>query len=140
MNDLSVEVSDIDFDVINSEMRSQFGELISGISYDISNSKAILRVHFFGNFDTTDEMAAQAILDVHDPVFISAERDGDTITVTVTKPRNVDAAAELTLTVDDTPLPEATALTDNAATVLIESADEITIGIVESYPHMEVTI
>jgi hypothetical protein len=86
------------------------------------------------------EAAAQAVVDAHDPIIFRVARDGDDVTVIVSKPNNVDAATELTLTIDDTPLPESTPLINNAATVQIESADEITIGILENYRHPEVTV
>lgn len=117
---------------------AEFGSRITGISYRDHDNALI--VHFVDQFLPADETALDNVLNAYDPVIISAERDGDAITVTLSKPRNLDGATALNLTVDGTPLPEATTLTDNAATVFIESIDEITIGIVEAYPHMEATI
>ncbi len=136
MYNLIITSQDFDIIGIDAAMRVQFGDRISGLTHSGGN----LHVHFFEPYTAQDETDAQAVVDAHDPVFITAEREGDIVTVSLSKPRNVDGATEITLSIDDTPLPESTPLTDNVATVLIQSADEITIGIVEDYPHQEVTI
>ena len=127
---------------LNQVIRQQFGDLISGISARRvrQENSSTLTVHFINPATAADEAAVQAIIDAHDPIFLQAERDGDDVTVTVAKPRNLDNIVELTLTVDNEALPEAVALVDNTATVQIECADEITIGILEDYPHQEVTV
>ncbi|MFC1961222.1 hypothetical protein ACFLYO_11005 [Chloroflexota bacterium] len=136
MYTLGITQSDVLLEALDTAMRNQFGDRISGLS----TNGTTLRIHFFEPYTPTDETAAQGVIDAHDPVFITAERDGDNMTITLTKPHNVDGATALTLTIDDVAAPDSTALVNNVATAQIESADEITIGILEDYPHQEVTI
>ena len=136
MYDLTILVQFLLLSMLNSDMAFEFGDRISGLSH----TNGILRVHFFNPFSPADEATAQSIIDAHDPVFITTERNGDDVTVTLSKPRNVDNATELTLVIDDETAPSASPLVNNVATVEVESADEITIGILENYPHQEATI
>jgi len=133
MENLLLSLSDCAVSALDAALRAQFGAGISGLSYDGS----AVRVHFLSAPSGADQTAAQAIVDAHDPVFFSASRAGDTVTVQVSKPRNLDSASQVTLTVNGTPLPSPTALTANQGTALIVSADPVTIG-VETYPHEEV--
>jgi hypothetical protein len=124
---------------LDAEFRSQFGGRISGYSTN-KDGPSTITVLFNDPFTQADETAAQAIIDAHDPVFITAERTGDDITVTLSKPRNLDSATELTPSFDDEAADTPTQVIDNVATFTVESADSLTIGIVEDYPHQEVTI
>ena len=109
---------------------------ITGISYNNSS----FTVHF--NSEPLQEhlTAVEAAIAIFDPVFISAVREGGIITVLLDKPNNVSRATELTLTVDGTAVPTPTSLTNNQATVILESLDTITLGIEEDYAHAEVYI
>ncbi|MFC1959154.1 hypothetical protein ACFLYO_00435 [Chloroflexota bacterium] len=109
-------------------------------SLDIHPRPGLVTVIFTDEHTIADEAAVTSALNAHDPVFITAKRSSNEVTVTLTKPRNLDKTTELTLTIDDTPAPSAITLTDNKVSVMIQSEDEITIGIAEDYPHQEVTI
>lgn len=134
MQDLTINLTDCAVPALDTALRTQFGASISGISFNGSQ----VRVHFLSAPTGADETAAQTIVDAHDPVLLSPSRVGDTVTVTVDKPRNVDSASEITLTVNGTALPSPTTLTGNQGTAAIVSADPVAIG-VETYPHEEVT-
>jgi len=119
---------------LDTAMRAAFGERISGLSY---NGSAV-RVHFYAQYTSQDETDAQAVVDAHDPVFLTATRDGDEVTVDINKPRNLDSAMEVTLTIDGMAAPDGTALTGGSGQDVIVSADPITIG-VQTYPYEEAT-
>lgn len=136
MEDMILESITLLSDALDATLRSQFGARIAGFSH----RRGEIIIHFWEGYTPADETSAQAIIAAHDPVFITATRNGDDVMVSLNKPRNVDGASELTLVIDDTPAPVATALTANVGAVTVESEDEITIGIQEAYPHQEVTI
>lgn len=136
MYNLILPVAPVLIGDLDAAMRIQFSERISGLSSNDTD----LRIHFYEPFDTQDEIDAQAIVDAHDPVFITAERDGDIITLTLDKPRNIDEVSELTPSWDGESAVVPATLINNAVTVTVDSPDEITIGIVDNYPHNEVTI
>lgn len=119
---------------LDALMRSQFGTRIAGITH----AGATLYVHFFTAYSGVDQAAAQAIVDAHDPVILEAARSGDVVTVQVWKPRNLDAAPSVTMTVNGVP-GAPISLVNNQATETITAAEEIMIGVVD-YPHDPVRI
>lgn len=92
--------------------------------------------------DATSQQQADAltVLQAHDPVILTASRDGSAVTLHISKPNNVDSATGVTLVINGVTGSQATPLTSNEATITITSADTIVIGIDEAYPHDEVTI
>lgn len=134
MQDLTLTLAGCAVSALDAALRAQFGAGISGLSCDGSQ----VRVHFLSAPTTAEQAAAQAIVDAHDPVLLSASRAGHTVTVTVTKPRNLDSAAAVTLTVNGVSLPSPTTLTANQGAATIVSADPMTIG-AAGYPHEEIT-
>lgn len=104
---------------------------VLGVSH---NGREVI-VHLPDGTSQADQDTTQAIVDAHDPAVITAVRDGETVTVSVSKPRNLDSATEVTLTVDGTPMPVALAL--ETPVDIINGA--MTFG-VETYPYREVTI
>lgn len=135
MHTLYIQKDNVVLNDLDTELRAIFSDKISGVSFSISEK---LRIHFYDEYTPTDEVTAQAIVDAHDPVFLTATRDGDNVTVTAEKPHNVDAATELTFTIDGQSAPAATALVADVASAVFISADPIEIGIAENYPHEKV--
>lgn len=64
-----------------------------------------LLFHFEPEMTQNDLLALLTAVTTHDPVIITAERSGDTVTLVATKPYNLDAATEITLVVDGVPFP-----------------------------------
>lgn len=135
MNDYEISLPAADVVALDAALRAQFGAAISGVSYN----GALLRIHFFDAPTAPQQASALDVVNAHDPVLLAAVRAGDTVTVSVSKPLNRDSVSEVTLTINGTPLGEATALTANAGQEVIASADSVTVGVQGGYPHQEVT-
>lgn len=133
MNNLIIQWDYATVDNIDPIARELFGSRISGVSYDGSN----LAVHFIEDFGPSDTVAFYQKLALFDPVLISAVRHNGTATLVFTKPFNLDAITEITPTVDGQPFPNPVVLGE---AVEVESFREITIGIIEDYPHTVVTV
>ena len=140
MHNLNIDLNHAAVGSLDAAMRAEFGGRISGISYNYNGSMAT--VHFFEEYNAADNAAALAIAVAHDPAMLVCIRDGDEVAVLVSLPRNLEAAEDITLTVDGFPLLEATALSgpNHAGGEVIVDAGPTVIGVVGDYPHDEVTI
>jgi len=106
--------------------------LFDGLAYD----QRELRLIFFGELSPAELLQVHAIVEAYDPAIITATRDGDVITATVTKPRNLDSATEVTLLIDGV---EAVVPLDVAQTITDIDGGTMTLN-VAVYPCQEVTL
>jgi hypothetical protein len=132
--DQTIELTSAVVRVLTTALRDA-GLTINGVSH---NGREVI-VHHVGTPSGADLTTAQGIVDAHDPVILTASRDGSTITVNISKPYNIDSATEVTLSVEGTPYPTATALTGTTGVQVLEAASTVRIG-VETYPHEEVIV
>lgn len=131
MIDLTTSLPTAVVGAIDSAIRASVPGLIG-----VSHNGTEVAVHLPDGTSQADQDTAQGVVNAHDPVVLTVTRDGNAVTVTPTKPRNLDSATEVTLTVDGQSLPSASPL---GAAATINSADVIALN-VETYPCEGVTI
>lgn len=121
---------------ITTDIKTEIGNIISGVSYKKGDTTA--RVHFYEEPSGAIITSVNSVADTHDPAVITATRDGDFVTVTVSKPRNLDEATTVTLTDNGQSLPNVVTLD---VPIEIEDVDGGTMLLsVEGYPCEEVEI
>lgn len=130
---------------LDVDLRASLGGAISGISYD----GTMVSVWFYNQPTSEQQTTAQNIIDNHDPVFISSNKQAinntgnDIATITLFMPYNITNVTQLTATVEGqntSPL----SLTNNEATFEVDGldlidGDTIEIGVV-SFSHTPISL
>lgn len=123
---------------LHAAVEAELGELLIGIS---EGGGIPTRIHLTTLLSPEQDAAQEAIIDAHDPVFISTDRENiiannsDIATITVRTLKQ--GAAAVTLLVDETAVP--VTMVDGVGTVTIKSADPTVITVSVQNPENRTT-